>query len=87
MTRLLMATGLFLILVGMNPVHAQEIEKKETTVRQSTTYGSYGTMDEIITDQKEPTYDGFDSPNDMAFLFACIALLATVGLGIVNATD
>ena len=46
MTRLLIATGLFLILIGMNPVHAQEIEKKETTVRQSTTYGSYGTMDD-----------------------------------------
>ncbi|MGX8178450.1 hypothetical protein ACWS7L_13215 [Exiguobacterium artemiae] len=85
--RTLLVLGFFFILIGVHPIQAQEIEKNETTVRESTTYGSYGTMDEIITDQKEPTYDGFDSPNDMAFLFACIALLATVGLGIVNATD
>ncbi|WP_251136974.1 hypothetical protein [Exiguobacterium sp. s193] len=52
-----------------------------------TTYGGYGTMDELIIDRKEPTYNGFDSPNDMAFLFACIALLATVGLGVVNTSD
>lgn len=85
--RTLLVLGFFFILIGVHPIQAQEIEKNETTVRESTMYGSYGTMDEIITDQKEPTYDGFDSPNDMAFLFACIALLATVGLGIVNATD
>ncbi|OIN66269.1 hypothetical protein BLD48_11985 [Exiguobacterium sp. KRL4] len=80
------ALSFFWIILAI-PIQAQEIEKNEPSVRESTTYGSYGTMDEIITDQKEPTYDGFDSPNDMAFLFACIALLATVGLGIVNATD
>lgn len=56
-------------------------------VSSSTTYGNYGAEDHIIVDRKEPIYEGFDSPNDMAFLFACIALLATVGLGIVNASD
>lgn len=87
MKKSLMALGFLFFLIGMPSVHAQELEKNEISVRESPTYGNYGTVDEIITDQKEPTYDGFDSPNDMAFLFACIALLATVGLGIVNATD
>lgn len=77
----------FLFLSSIHPVQAQDLDKQETSVRKAVTYGSYGTMDELIIDRKEPTYDGFDSPNDMAFLFACIALLATVGLGIVNTSD
>ena len=76
-----------LFFIHVEPAQAQDLEKKETSVREVTTYGNYGTMDELIIDRKEPTYNGFDSPNDMAFLFACIALLATVGLGVVNTSD
>lgn len=78
---------LFLFFIQLDSVQAQDLEKNETSVREVTTYGGYGTMDELIIDRKEPTYNGFDSPNDMAFLFACIALLATVGLGVVNTSD
>ncbi|AHA28873.1 hypothetical protein ASF99_14555 [Exiguobacterium sp. Leaf187] len=76
---------LFLLLADATVGEAKDYD--EPDISMSTTYGDYGAQSHIIVDRKEPIYEGFDSPNDMAFLFACIALLATVGLGIVNASD
>jgi len=76
-----------LFFFSANTIIGEAKDYDESVTSTSTTYGNYGTEDHIIVDRKEPIYEGFDSPNDMAFLFACIALLATVGLGIVNASD
>jgi hypothetical protein len=79
--------GLSGFLISADTLTVEARDYDEPGVSSSTTYGNYGTEDHIIVDRKEPIYEGFDPPNDMAFLFACIALLATVGLGIVNASD
>jgi len=84
---------LLLMLALFSPLLVLSVDAETTNTSPgagtdgTTVYGNYGAMDEIIVDTVEPTFDGFDSPNDMAFLFAGIALLATLGLGVINTSD